>query len=209
MRFKGTLILFAIVAVLPLVVTQQSTLSSNVQDGPAKQVSKPVFPDEQSKQSSRRKTIEAEAAKTLSRKDKVQLVLMRAAAGRLLERAPNLKPTPLDGYRSDKDFIAAAQRYAGNTKLKTVEEAVEALEALFVGEPDVNAVVTSTPAGLPVRYRPVIDKNEPYLNTTTDNQSLPVRPITYLFTATDSNGKESTQRVACSRGCTVVFNPPF
>lgn len=141
--------------------------------------------------------------------ENAQIALMREASVRTLERAPNLIPRPLDAFPTDRAFIGAAHRILPEAEFETVEEAVRALESLLVAEPDVTAVVTSTPTtGLKVRYRPV-DGDGTFLDTTTNNLALPVKAKTYLFIATDSEGKEDQQRVACVRGCSVTFYPPF
>lgn len=199
MKSKGILILFATILLVPFAVVGRAQQPSTATPKKANAPQKPKIES---------KNAAVENTQGTAQMDKALLARLRSAAGRVLERDPNLKPKPLDAFKSDRDFIEAAQPYARGARLNTVDDAVRALEKWFAGEADVTANVSSTPGGLPIRYRPVAT-NDPYLDTTTDNPALAVKPVTYFFIATDSNGKEQTQRIACVRGCTVVFNPPF
>lgn len=110
--------------------------------------------------------------------------------------------------RQARALLAASPETAEAARsISTVEDATLALERALEGT-TVFAVVRSTPSPLVVTYRRLVDERAPQLTVTTDD-SIPLQPALYLFTATDpASGRVQEQKKSCAAGCSVVFRFP-
>lgn len=142
-----------------------------------------------------------------------QAASAREAAAEILGRSPLLLTRSAAAaetrfVQQARAILAASPETAEAAReISTAEEATRALERALAGT-TVTAVVRSTPPALVVTYRRLVDEGAPELTVTT-NDSIPLQPALYLFTATDpASGRVMEQKKSCAAGCTVAFRFP-